>query len=64
MSILLGAFDEARRKTRESLHPLKLELGEIEDQIAERLARIAAAKAATVKNEEKIVQMLRLMATS
>lgn len=57
-------YEEAKRKTKEAMHPLKLELADLEDQIADCIAKISSAKAANAKNDDKIQQMLKLIATA
>jgi len=57
-------YEEAKRKTKEKLHPLRTELLDLEDQIAEQLAVIAASKANNVKLEEKIQSTLKMIATA
>ncbi len=57
-------YEENKRKTKETLHPLKVELADIEDQIIEQIAKISAKKAAVSRNDEKIQQVLKLIATA
>lgn len=57
-------YEEAKRRTKEVLHPLKLELTDLEDQIFEASARVSSAKASNAHNDEKIQQILKLSATA
>ncbi|KAJ1411205.1 microtubule-binding protein MIP-T3-domain-containing protein [Ochromonadaceae sp. CCMP2298] len=57
-------YEESKRKTKEALHPLKLELAEIDDQIFEAIAKVSSAKAACARDDEKIQQILKLSATA
>jgi hypothetical protein len=57
-------YEESKRKTKEALHPLKLELAEVDDQIFEAIAKVSSAKAACARDDEKIQQILKLSATA
>lgn len=57
-------YEDAKRKTKEKLHPLRSELADLEDQIAEQLAVIAASKASNFKLEDKIQSTLKMIATA
>lgn len=57
-------YEDAKRATKEALHPLRLELADLEDQIAERISKISQAKAANARNDAQVQQMLKLMATA
>jgi TRAF3-interacting protein 1 len=57
-------YDEARKKTKEKLIPLRNELDEINDQIAEQISLISATKNSNLKMEEKIQATLKMIATS
>mmetsp|Transcript_6078 Transcript_6078/g.10124 ORF Transcript_6078/g.10124 Transcript_6078/m.10124 type:complete len:763 (+) Transcript_6078:105-2393(+) len=57
-------YEESKRKTKESLHPLKLELAEVDDQIFELIAKVSSAKAECARNDEKIQQILKLSSTA
>jgi len=57
-------YEDAKRKTKEKLHPLRSELLDLEDQIAEQLAVIAASKASNFKLEDKIQSTLKMIATA
>lgn len=56
--------EDMKRKTKESLHPLKVELADLEDQIFEQIARISSTKASIARNDEKIQQILKMSATA
>ena len=53
-----------RSKTVEILHPLESDLAEIEAQIAERVASISAAKSNISRNEERLLQLLKLVSST
>merc|ERR1712072_448744 len=53
-----------RAKSVEVLHPLQSELAEIEAQIAERVATIAAAKSNISRNEDRLLQLLKLVSST
>lgn len=57
-------YEEAKKKTKEILHPLKTELSDLEDQIIEKIAKISSAKASNARNVESIQQILKLAATA
>lgn len=59
-----GEYEESKRKTKEVLHPLKVELADIEDQIIEQMAKTSSLKATIARNDEKIQQILKLIATA
>lgn len=51
-------------KTKELLQPLRMQLNEVEDEIAQVIAKIATAKAATARKDHEIQQVLRLVASA
>jgi TRAF3-interacting protein 1 len=53
-----------RSKSAEVLHPLQSELAEIEAQIAERAALISSTKSNISRNEERLMQLLKLVSSS
>ena len=57
-------YEDAKRRTKEVLHPLKLELSDLEDQIFEAAAKVSSAKATNARNDDKIQQILKLSATA
>lgn len=57
-------YDEARKKTKEKLIPLRNELDELNDQIAEQISLISATKTSNLRLEEKIQSTLKMIATS
>ncbi len=57
-------MDVQRRKTEEVLAPLEAELRDIEDQIKEQIMKVSNAKVSVAKNDQRIQQMLRLIATA
>lgn len=59
-----GEYEESKRKTKEVLHPLKVELADIEDQIIEQMAKTSSLKATIARNDDKIQQILKLIATA
>ena len=56
--------DQERRKSREILHNLHREQSEVEDQINEQVTKISSLKASIARNDEKIQQLLKLIATA
>ncbi len=59
-----SAYEREQTKSVEILHPLKSQLKDIEEQIAERTALISSAKANIARNEERLVSLLKLVSTS
>eukprot|EP01038_Epipyxis_sp_PR26KG_P008130 gene8130-11008_t len=57
-------YEDAKRKTKEVLQPLKQELREIENQIIEQISKISSTKANNARNDEKIQSILKLIATA
>jgi lipid II:glycine glycyltransferase (peptidoglycan interpeptide bridge formation enzyme) len=57
-------YEESRKKTKESLQPLKLELKDLEDEIALQIAKISTAKAATARRDGEIQQILKLISSA
>ena len=57
-------YSEARARTKELLQPLRTELNDIEDEIAQVIAKIATAKASTARKDNEIQQILRLVASA
>ena len=53
-----------KSKTVEVLHPLESDLAEIEAQIAERVASISAAKSNISRNEDRLLQLLKLVSST
>ena len=56
--------ENEKRKSREILQPLQVELAEIDEQLLEQQARISSTKAAIARNDERIQQILKIVATS
>lgn len=56
--------DIERRKSRELLHPLYVEQADVEDQINEQVGKISSMKASIAKNNDRIQQILKLIATA
>lgn len=52
------------RKSRELLHSLQMQEADLDDQIAEQISRISSTKASIARNDDRISQMLKLIATS
>lgn len=59
-----GEVDGEKRKSRDGLQPLQVELAELEEQLLEQHARISSTKAAIARNDERIQQILKIVATS
>jgi len=59
-----GRVEKERAKSVEVLYPLTAQLTELEAQIAERVSRISSAKANIARNEDRLLQLLRLVSTS
>jgi len=57
-------YAEAKARTKELLQPLRMELNDVEDEIAQVIAKIATAKAATARKDNEIQQVLRLVVTA
>ncbi len=57
-------FETQKRKTEEILSPLEIELRDIEEQIKEQVMKVSNAKVSVAKNDQRIQQMLRLIATA
>ena len=57
-------YEEAKRKTKEILHPLKLQLAEASDHVNEAVSKVASAKAANFKLDDAIQQILKLSSTA
>ena len=56
--------ESQRKKTEEILTPLQRELDDVELQIQEQQLKVSVAKASIAKNESRIQQILRLIATA
>lgn len=48
-------------KTTEELQPLQAELTELDVQISEKIAQISSTKANVARNEEKLLQLMKMM---
>jgi TRAF3-interacting protein 1 len=59
-----GEVEGEKRKSREVLQPLQVELAELEEQLLEQQARISSTKAAIARNDDRIQQILKIVATS
>ena len=57
-------LEAEKRKTDIMMKPLQMELSDIEEQVKEQAARITAMKASIAKNENKIQQQLKFVATA
>lgn len=53
-----------RKKSQQILQPLLAEQANLEDQIKEQIAKISSKKAAIARNDERIQQILKLVATA
>jgi len=53
-----------RQRSEEKLHPLQAELVALDEQIAEQIGKISSTKANIARNEDRIVQLLKLMSSS
>lgn len=56
--------EQERRKSREILHNLHREQSDVEDQINEQVTKVSSLKASIARNDEKIQQLLKLIATA
>ena len=52
------------RKSQETLHPLRMEQHDLNDQITEQIARISSIKAQIARNDDRIQQILKLVVNS
>lgn len=52
------------RKSQETLHPLRMEQHDLDDQIAEQIAKISSIKAQIARNDDRIQQILKLVVNS
>ena len=59
-----GRVEIEREKSEENLHPMKAELAELEEQMNEKITRISSTKASIARNEERILQLFKLVASS
>ena len=50
-------------KTAEELQPLQAELVELDSQIAEKILLIGSTKANIARNDEKLMQLMKLMSS-
>jgi hypothetical protein len=57
-------METQKQKTSAVLKPLYSELNELEEQVKDKISRISGSKAAITKNDERIQQILKLVATS
>ncbi|CAK4370757.1 unnamed protein product [Aphanomyces euteiches] len=57
-------LDEEKKRSEDALQPLMLQLVEVEEQIKEQVHKINALKATIAKNEDKTLQLLRMVVTS
>ena len=53
-----------KKKSEDLLRPLSLELKDLDDQVNESISKISALKAQIARNENKVQQILKLVATS
>jgi len=58
-----GRVEKEQAKSAEVLYPLTAQLTELEAQIAERVSQISSAKANIARNEDRLLQLLRLVST-
>jgi len=56
--------ESEKRRSRDVLQPLQVELAELEEQLLEQKARISSTKAAIARNDDRIQQILKIVATS
>lgn len=59
-----GEMEIEKKKSSELLRPLQVEYAELEEQLLEQKAKIASTKASIARNEERIQQILKLVASS
>lgn len=59
-----GRVELEKEKSEENLHPLKAELAELDEQINEMISRISSTKACVARNEDRIMQLFKLVASS
>ena len=52
------------RRSHETLHPLRMEQHDLDDQISEQIAKISSVKAQIARNDERIQQILKLVVNS
>lgn len=57
-------MEQQKQKTQGALKPFYSELNELEEQVKDKFSKISGAKAAITKNDERIQQILKLVATS
>lgn len=53
-----------KKKSSDALRPFQIELAELEEQLHEQKAKISSTKASIARNDERIQQILKLVATS
>lgn len=58
-----GRLAMEQDKTNEELQPLQAELTELDVQIAEKIAQISSTKANVARNEERILQLMKMMSS-
>lgn len=56
--------EEEIRRSQETLHPLRMEQHDLNDQISEQIARISSIKAQIARNDDRIQQILKLVVNS
>jgi chromosome segregation ATPase len=59
-----GEMEIEKKKSSELLRPLQVEYAELEEQLLEQKAKISSTKASIARNEERIQQILKLVASS
>ena len=59
-----AAQEAEKLKSEKTLRPLREEIAELEKEVEDQLCRISSTKASIARNQEKIQNNLRLIATS
>lgn len=59
-----GEMEVEKKKSADLLRPLQVEFAELEELLLEQKAKISSTKASIARNDERIQQILKLVATS
>ena len=59
-----GEMEIEKKKSADLLRPLQVEYAELEEQLLEQKAKISSTKASIARNDERIQQILKLVASS
>ena len=57
-------LQEERRKSENVLKPMQLELSDLEESVKDKISQVSAMKASIARNEERIQQQLKFVATA